>query len=584
MAKDRGRKSRHENPISNVVDATNYVLLELGQPLHAFDLDLLKRRHIVVRRPKPDEKVFTTLDGKERNIEPDMLMICDLEKIVAIGGVMGGINSEINSETTNILVESANFSPSSIRKTSKKLALSTEASYRFERGVDPNLTLTALDRVAEIIKETAGGEIAKGIIDVAETKFTPRRVVLHVENVNRLLGTRLSSGEIKRYLDSIEIITEKKSETILTSSVPTFRGDIEREADLIEEVARVHGYEKVEDGIHTRLSFDTRFKENGTLDDIKNYLAGAGFHEIITNSLQPETTAAKDGSSHVTLTNPISEDMAAMRTSMLPGVLQTIKRNFSFGLKNMKLFEAGRIYSLSKDPQKVGNFIEKGCLALSLTGAADPQSFDRTEYGFDMLDLKSEAERLLRHLNLDSWDFISYDNVKEYEESLKLFVKGVEVAILGRIASGVRERFEFEQEVYFAEFDIPQLISLRESSRRFQPLPKFPVASIDLAFIVNSEVQVGDLIGSLRTVAGSLLKDVSVFDIYSGKGMQEGMKSVALTVSLGSDDRTLDDGDIARFIHDAEQTLSSQFSATLRKQVEDNQLKRTQSTDTAEKN
>ncbi len=569
--------------ISNVVDATNYVLLELGQPLHAFDLDLLKRRHIVVRRPKPEEKVFTTLDGKERNIDPDMLMICDLDKVVAIGGVMGGINSEINSETKNILIESANFSPSSIRKTSKRLGLSTEASYRFERGVDPNLTLTALDRVAEIIKETAGGEIAKGIIDIAEAKFTPRRVELHVENVNRLLGTRLSSGEIKRYLDSIDIITEKKSETILTTSVPTFRDDIEREADLIEEVARVHGYEKIEDGMHTRLSLDTRFKENGTLEDVKNYLAGAGFHEIITNSLQPEATAEIGGVAHVTLTNPISEDMAAMRTSMLPGVLQTIKRNLSFGFKNMKLFESGRVYSRAKEAQKVGNFVEKGCLALSLTGVADPQSFDRPEYGFDMLDLKSEAERMLSHLNLDSWDFISYDNVKEYEESLKLFVKGVEVAFLGRIASSIRERFEIEQEVYFAEFDIPQLISLRMSNIRFQPLPKFPIASVDLAFIVNTDVRVGDLIGSLRTVAGHLLKEVSVFDIYSGEGVPEGKKSVAVTVSLGSDERTLDDSDVARYINDAEQALSSQFSATLRKQIEDNQLKRNQPTDTAEK-
>jgi phenylalanyl-tRNA synthetase beta chain len=568
--------------INNLVDATNYVMLELGQPLHAFDLDLLKRKHIVVRRPKPEEKVFTTLDGKERNIGPDMLMICDIEKIVAIAGVMGGMNSEINPETKNILIESANFLPSAIRRTSKTLGLSTEASYRLERGVDPNLTLTALDRVAEIIKETSPEgtcEVARGVIDVAATKFTPKRVELRVENVNRILGTRLAAGEIKRFLDSIEIITDKKSETILTCSVPTFRGDIEREADLIEEVGRVYGYEKIDEALHSIVILDTRFKENEALNDLRNFLAGAGFNEIITNSLQPTQTASMSGMNYVSIANPISEEMAAMRTSMLPGMLDTIKRNLSYGAKDMKFFEIGRVYSLSDEKQKVGNFVEKEMFSIGLTGKADPLSFDRKEFDFDIFDLKSEIGLVLEHLNLDSWDLISYDKTKEYEsrrdpfllgQSLKLIVNGVEVGIAGRVASDVLEKFAIEQKVFFAELELSKIISARKTSIRFQPLPKFPFASLDLAFFVNIDTKVSDLVDSLQNIAGNLVKDISVFDIYSGEGSPEGMKSVALTVSLGSDERTLNDGDIARFISDAEQTLSRKFSATLRKQI-DNQ-------------
>ena len=567
--------------INNVVDATNYVMLELGQPLHAFDLDLLKRKHIVVRRPKPEEKVFTTLDGKERDIEPDMLMICDAGKIVAIAGVMGGMNSEINPETKNILIESANFLPSSVRKTSKKLGLSTEASYRFERGVDPNLTLTALDRIAEIIKETSPegtSEVAQGIIDIAATKFTPKRMELHVENVNRILGTRLASGEIKRFLDSIEIITDKKSETVLTCSIPTFRGDIEREADLIEEVGRIYGYEKIDEAVHSRVIFDTRFKENDTPGDLRNFLTGAGFNEIITNSLQSTETASMFETSYVSIANPISEEMAAMRTSMLPGMLDVIKRNLSFGTKDMKFFEIGKVYSVSGTSQKVGNFVETEVFSLALTGKADPLSFDREELEFDILDLKSEIGRVLEHLNLDSWDLISYDNTKEYEsrrdpyllgQPLKSIVNGVEVGIAGRVARDALEKFAIEQNIFFAELELPKIISARKTNIRFQPLPKFPFASIDLAFFVNIETKVGDLVDSVKNIAGNLVKDISVFDIYSGKGVPDDKKSVALSVSLGSDERTLNDSDIMRFINDAEQTLSRKFSATLRKSQRD---------------
>jgi len=558
--------------INNVVDATNYVMLELGQPLHAFDLDLLKRKHIVVRRPRSEEKVFTTLDGKERNIGADMLMICDAEKIVAIAGVMGGMNSEINPETKNILIESANFSPSSIRRTSKMLGLSTEASYRFERGVDPNLTLTALDRAAEIIREISPGgasEVTRGIIDVAAAKFTPNRVELHVENVNRILGTRLASGEIKRFLDSIEIMTDKKSETVLTCSVPTFRGDIEREADLIEEVGRVYGYEKIEEVMHSRIMFDTRFHTDDLLDDLRNFLAGAGSSEIITNSLQPIGTASMSEANYISIANPISEEMAAMRSSMLPGMLDAIKRNLSHGAREMKFFEIGKVYSSGEKRQKVGNFIEKTVFSFALTGKADPSSFDREEFEFDIFDLKTEIGRVLEHLNLDSWSLISYDNTKEYEQSLKLIVNGEEAGIAGRVASAVLEKFAIEQNVFFAELELDRILSARRKSIRFQPLPKFPFASVDLAFFVDTETNVGDLVDSLKNVPGKLVKNISVFDIYSGEGVPEGKKSIALTISLGDEERTLNESDIARFISDAEATLSTKFSAVLRKSQRD---------------
>jgi phenylalanyl-tRNA synthetase beta chain len=552
--------------INNVVDATNYVMIELGQPLHAFDLNLVTGHKIIVRRPQKGETKFTTLDGKERNISPEMLMICDKEKIVAVAGVMGGMNSEIYDNTADVLIESANFSPSSVRKTSKELGLSTEASYRFERGVDPNLTIHALDRVCEIIADTTGGKLAPGIIDVAVTKFTSKRVELHVDQVNRLLGTRLASGEIKRVLDSIEIPCDKKSETILICSVPTFRSDIEREIDLVEEVGRVYGYEKIVDSFQTKLSFDARFSEPSPTGELKEFLAGSGFNEIVTNSLQPADVAGFYDPAFVSLTNPISEDMAAMRTSLLPGALESVRLNLSHGLKNMKFFETGRVYGIAKDAQKVGNFLESERISIVLSGTADPMSYDRKEANFDIFDLKSEVERLLRYLKLDSWDFISYDTTKEYEKSLKLIVSGMELGHGGRVSELALNKHSVEQDVYFAELDLSRLTALRKETRRFRPLPRFPLASFDLSFIVNDETPAAKMMESLKLAAGDMFRDISVFDIYSGEGIPVGKKSIAFTVALGSEERTLNDGDIAGFIDKAEGALQSEFSAELRKQ------------------
>ena len=553
--------------INNVVDATNFIMVELGQPLHAFDLNLIKRKKIVVRRPTAEETKFTTLDGKERKIDPDMLMICDAEKIVAIAGVMGGMNSEINPATKDVLIESANFSPSSIRKTSKALGLSTEASYRFERGVDPNLTLPALDRVAEIISENSGGEIAKGIIDIAAEKFAPKKIELHVENANKLLGTRLASGEIKRFLNSIEIQCEKKNETVLNCWVPTFRGDIEREVDLIEEVARIYGYEKIDGTLQTKIVFDARFKENSVVLAIRDFLVGAGFNEIITNSLQPFPSSGEvlHGTRLVTISNPISVDMAAMRISMLPGTLHVIKTNLSFGSKDIKLFEVGKVYSTSDKEQTVGNFCEQTVIAISLVGSADPHSFDRKPFEFDIFDMKSEVERLFAHLNLDYWNFISYDNNEEYEQSLKVFVNEVEVGMVGRVAKEILSKLDIEPSVYFAQLNLADIESANKNAKRYRPISKFPFASIDLAFIINSETPVGELLKALKNVDSAMVHGISVFDIYSGEGIPEGKKSVAFSVVLGSTERTLNDSDIARFIARAEESLGKQFSATLRK-------------------
>ncbi|MCL5267684.1 MAG: phenylalanine--tRNA ligase subunit beta [Bacteroidetes bacterium] len=551
--------------INNVVDATNYVMLELGQPLHAFDLNLIEGHKIIVRRPHESEMKFATLDGKERALSSDMLMICDKDSTIAIAGVMGGANSEINPVTTDILIESANFSPSSVRRTSKKLGLSTEASYRFERGVDPNLTLAALDRVTEIIVQTGGGTVAQGVIDIASTKFAPRRIELHVDQVNRLLGTRLASGEIRRLLESIEIHCDKKSETIFVCFAPTFRGDLEREVDLIEEVGRLYGYEKIEEQHQTRLVFDTRFKETNNTEDLKGYLAGSGFNEIVTNSLQPTDVAGFHSESFVKIANPISEDMASLRTSLLPGALQVVKLNLSYGLKDLKLFEMGRIYS-SNGGSNGESFAETEMLSILLTGSADPISFDRNGSEFDIFDLKTEVERLLKHLNLDNWDFIPYDSTREYKQVLKLFMNGSEVGILGQVSETALDKFSIKQGVYFAELNLAEILSARKKTNKFHPLPKFPFASFDLAFIVDSSTPVGSLINSLKSLAGNLFRDIYVFDIYSGSGIPEGKISVAFSVILGSDERTLNDGDIARFIENAESKLAKEFAAALRKQ------------------
>ncbi len=552
--------------INNVVDATNYVMLELGQPLHAFDLNLLKNHTIVVRRPSPSETTFTTLDGKERRITPDMLMICDKEKVVAVAGVMGGMNSEISDGTVDVLVESANFTSSSVRRTAKALGLSTEASYRFERGVDPDLTLTALDRVAAIIEETAGGQVAKGVVDVAVSKFLPRKIDLHVDQVNRLLGTRFASGEIRRLLDSIGIVSEKKSETILICSVPTFRIDIERDVDLVEEVGRVYGYEKIEEAWQTKLAFDSRFKNVDHTDDLKAFLAGGGFHEIVTNSLQPIEVASLGSENFVRIANPISEDMAAMRTSLLPGMLAAVRLNLSHGIRDIKLFETGRLYSRSDKAELVGKYLEKDMISLTITGLADPSSFDRESHLFDLLDLKTEVERVLKHLQLDNWDFIAYDSSRLFDQSLKLTLNGMEAGVAGRVSQDLLDKLSVSQRVFFAELNVSPYISGARETRRFKPLPKFPFASVDLSFIVNYDVPMGSLTDSIRKAAGDFFRDISIFDLYTGEGIPEGKKSVAFNVVIGSEDRTLDDEDISKLINETESHLGKEYSAILRKQ------------------
>jgi Phenylalanyl-tRNA synthetase beta subunit len=343
-----------------------------------------------------------------------MLMIADAEKVVAIAGVMGGQNSEINPSTTNIFLESANFLPSSIRKTSKKLGLSSEAAYRFERGVDPNLTLLAVDMASAIIQKTGGGDIAAGIIDAKTSDFPRKEIQISVTKVNQILGLNLTLSEIKQLLESIEISSVEGSEDKLHCSIPTFRGDVNREVDIIEEVARLYGYEKIPEGLKTELSFDSRFKEHKSIDEIRNFLSGAGFVEIVTNSLQSKDLANKSSEQGVLLANPVSDEMAAMRTSLLPSTLAVVKTNLSHSVSNLKLFEIGRIYLVSPFKQLVGNFLEVDRLAIALTGVADPISYDRPEHPFDIFDIKSEIERLLERFKLDNWEFISYDNSKEY--------------------------------------------------------------------------------------------------------------------------------------------------------------------------
>lgn len=552
--------------INNVVDATNFVMLELGQPLHAFDLDRLNGKKILVRKAYQSEAKFTTLDGKERDIDPEMLMIADAEKVVAVAGVMGGQNSEINSTTTNIFIESANFLPSSIRRTSKKLGLSSEASYRFERGVDPNLTILAADIAAAIIQETGGGEIAAGVIDCKTSDFNQRKINLSIKRVNQLLGLNLTPGEIIQLLATIEIYSVEKSKDELQCLIPTFRGDITREADIIEEVARLYGYDKIPEVLKTELSFDTRFKEDKITDEIRNFLVGAGFVEIVTNSLQPRNLAHDKSDEVVLLANPISDEMAAMRTSLLPSTLAVVKTNLSHSVTNLKLFEIGRTYTASLTRQLVGTFLEKDRLGIALTGLADPISHDRPEHSFDIFDIKSEIERLLERFKLDNWEFISYDNSKEYAHSLKLVVNGKDAGTLGQISAMRLSEYDIEQDVMFAEIDLDVLAAGLKKEIRFKTLPKFPFAFIDLSFIVDANVPVGNLISSIKRVAGKNFRDINLFDVYIGKGIPEEKKSVAFSVAVGSDDRTLNDSDISDFISNVEHQLKEDFGALLRKQ------------------
>jgi phenylalanyl-tRNA synthetase beta chain len=528
-------------PINNVVDATNYVMYETGQPLHAFDLDKLAGRKIVVRRAAEGE-IFATLDGKERVLRSETLMICDAEKSVAIAGVMGGANSEISETTTTILLESAYFDPVSIRRTSKDLGLSTDASKRFERTTDIEMTTYALDRVAQILQQTSGVEVLRGIIDIYPKKRKRRVVTLRTGRVNRVLGTTLSGKQIRSYLERLELSCRVGPNNTLRVTIPSFRPDLVEEIDLIEEVARIYGYNNIETKTHAYVQFSTETVVQSMQDELRAHCVGAGFNEIVSNSLLDARTTERAGERAIKILNPVSVDMAYLRTSLVPGALHVVRRNQFQNQQQLRLFELGNVFLLAPggDPNKFETYREEERLLLLLNGEVAPHCYGVTPRKYDFLDLKGEVEALLTKFSLDKASFISYDTHKALsEDCLAIEINGTYAGYLGRIKPEVARAFEVEGEVYVCEVSVPVLEAHRVRSRKFQTLPKYPAVLRDVAFIVDQHLPQRAVETAIRESGGSMLQTVRLFDVYVGAQVGAGRKSLAYALEFQPHDRTL---------------------------------------------
>lgn len=589
-------------PINNVVDATNFVMHEVGQPLHAFDLDRLAgdaehRARIVVRQAEA-ETPFTTLDDHKRTLPAGTLLIADAERAVAVAGVMGGANSEVTEHTANLLIESAYFDPASIRRTAKALGLQTDSSYRFERGVDPEVQAWAASRAARLIVEIAGGEVVPGMVDEHPNPVERREVSLRLRRIRRVLGAEIERDEIERLLRAIGfgVVPDagmagaflKQAERLgvadtpggvesFALTVPSFRPDVTREIDVIEEVARLYGYDRLPlPGQMALPSLPPRPDRPRALRAAAaDRLAGLGFRELYTNSLLPVAVAeafsvpALTGRTveAVETANAINREMAALRPSLLPGLLAVAAYNQNRDAGPLRLFEVGHVFGRGEDPHNpVKGYHERESLILGMSGAATLGGWDEAEREVDVYDLKGVVFHLLAALGLDELDEVA-DPQPDALTAYRLFFEadGRRIGVLGRIGDALAEQQGLRAPVFFAEIDwsgVSALLAAREEPR-YEPISRFPAVDRDLAVVVGRNQAVGPMLRTIRQAGGDLLREARVFDLYEGERVGENRKSVAFALRFGAD-RTLTDSVVDKQVRRIVQALTREHEAELR--------------------
>ena len=558
--------------VNNVVDVTNYVMLETGQPLHAFDYHLIAkgadgRPTIVVRRAQDGEK-FKTLDEQDRQLSSENLLIADPEKGIALAGVMGGLNTGIHDSTVDVLIESAYFTPAHIRRTSKTLGLRTDASYRFERGADPGACEEVSRRCAQLILQVAGGTLVQGVVDACPKPIQPKSINLRFRKVNELLGLSLSAAEITRLLSRLGLppaaIETEKTESA-SFVIPSYRVDLKREADLIEEVARLYGVENIPAtsprGAVGSHPFDARYD---ALMLVREILTGLGLTEVqgqtLISSKDLHGTAAENV---VRLANPLSQDMDCLRPSLLPGMITLLQHNAHRKSGDIQAFEVGRCFSLES-----GSVKERWRVALALTGSRSPDFWSGTERGqkCDLFDLKGILEELIEHLGLRGLVWNTRTN------STALFLESADITLGGKLSLGelgqllptLARRHDLRDAVLLAELDLDLVLAKANPSRSFKPLPLFPSVRRDLAVIVAESVTHDAVVNLIRKTKPAHLETVELFDVFRGKHVPEGYKSLAYAFTYRSAERTLKDDEVQASHTQVVEALKSSLNAQVR--------------------
>ena len=537
-------------PICNIVDITNFVLMEFGQPLHAFDFDLLSGRRVVVKRADHNE-VFVSLDGVKRTLSNDTLIICDGEKPIAIAGIMGGLNSEVKEDSSTILIESAYFNPTNIRKTSKKMGLQTESSFRFERGIDPEGVMRASNRATQLIVDLCGGNALKGAIDIYPCLLPNKEISLGIKKTNRVLGTSLKKEEIKGYLNSIELDVRDFNGEKMNVGIPSFRIDLCREIDLIEEVARLNGYDNIPSTTPMARVASARMGSARVLEkNVKDIFSSMGFYEIVNYSfISPDSIAVLNVSSdhqyknYIHIKNPLKEDQSIMRTTLIPGILKTMQTNVFNNNVNLKLFELGTVFYLNKE-QKLPS--EKKMLSGLATGLRYGESWNVSGEEIDFFDLKGILENLFKGVNIKDYNFLSAFDIPYLHpgKSSIITIENNDIGLLGEVRPEVLEGFGLSKPAYIFEIDFDLILKHALSDKWIRPISKYPPIIRDIALIVDDTVQSKDIYDAMIGLSNSLIEDIQVFDVYKGEPIPFGKKSLAYRIKYQSNERTLTDKEV----------------------------------------
>lgn len=564
------------NPINNVVDITNFVLYELGQPLHAFDADTLKGRKIIVKN-FPSGTKFITLDGIERTLSNEDLMICDAKEPVAIAGVFGGLHSGVTNDTTNLFIESAYFDPISVRRTSKRHGINTDASFRFERGADPDMIIYALKRCAVLIKETTGGKIASAIVDEYPNPVIPKEVLFNYYNADRLIGESIDHNTIKSILVSLEFEIVKEDLQGLTLLVPPYRVDVEREADVIEEVLRIYGYDniKIPETLNASFSYSRKPDQEKLIDTLSNYLCNNGFFEIICNSLTKsayyDNLTTYKSPNLVRLINPLSNDLNVMRQTMIFGGLETIIRNTNRQRPDLKLFEFGNCYHLQEqdhEKRRLDKYHEEFYLSLFLTGKVYASGWSLKEEPVNFFLLKTYLENMmvLLGINPEAAQITKITNKNDlYQTGIKYQISNRDIAEIAVLKPDILEKFDIRNEVCYAEMVWSSVLETIKHHRVFhRELPKFPEVRRDLALLLDKSVTYAQIKDLAFITEKQLLKKIQLFDVYEGEKIERGKKSYAVTFILQDTSRTLTDEKIDQVMKRLMNTYVKKLGAVIR--------------------
>ena len=563
------------NPKNNLVDITNYVLFELGQPLHAFDADKIEGGKVVVKNCA-EGTPFVTLDGVERKLSAEDLMICSAERPMCIGGVFGGLDSGISDTTTNVFLESAYFNPVSIRRSAKRHGLSTDASFRFERGIDPNIQVYALKRAALLMRELAGGKISSEIIDLNPTPAQDFVFELSLDRVNSLIGKQIPEATVRTILDALEVKILKEEGRTLTVAVPPYRVDVQREADLVEDILRIYGYNNVEipQAVHSTLSYAPRPDKNKLINIAADHLAATGYTEIMSNSLTKaayyEGLSSYKAEECVKIMNPLSADLNVMRQTLLFNALEAVALNINHRTLDLRLFEMGNCYRVHPEVEAAENplarYSESYRIAIAVTGQDATPSWNVKAAKSSFYTLRSTVEKLLRRFGIDIYTLRSESSKSDLYSDAIAYTQGPKTVVeMGIVSPAVLAKFDIKQAVYFAEIDFDLIVRAAKKQRiAVEELSRFPEVKRDLALLVDKGVSFSELRNIAFATEKKLLKRVTLFDVYEGDKLPEGKKSYALGFTLEDKNQTLNEKTIEKTMANLQRQLEAKAGAQVR--------------------